>query len=357
MQKCDKYQQGVQSSELRVRNSKLRIPNSEFHIGFTTSFPVEVVFAAGLMPIDLNNVFILNNPSQLVKKAELAGFPRNICSWIKGMYVVSELASDQLSNSELHTIIGIVQGDCSNTHSLMDILKDSGKQVIPFSYPYNRDKKMLDKEIKELESIFQVSREETQKIKQTLDQIRKKLIYLDEMTWKTNQVTSYENHIWLVTSSDFNGNYQKYTDDLNIFLEQAKNRDPFRNKLRLGFVGVPPILEDIYFFVEECGARVVFNEVQRQFSMFYLEEDIVEQYSRFTYPYSIFDRIEDIKRAIKERNINGLLCYTQSFCHRQLDIISLKKHIDIPILQIEGDKPSKLDERTKLRIESFLEIL
>ncbi|MCL2064864.1 MAG: 2-hydroxyacyl-CoA dehydratase [Candidatus Cloacimonetes bacterium] len=356
------------------------IANSNDNIGFTTSFPVEIVFAAGCRPIDLNNIFIQTYPSILVRKAELASFPRNICAWIKGMYaVINEKSNRGNSTSQktqinskliksydstvniemptLQTIIGIVQGDCSNTHSLMDILKDEGKNIISFSYPFDRDRDFLNTEITKLEAYFNISRSETQKMKQKLDQIRKKLILLDEMTWKTNQITSYENHKWLVSSSDFNSDYEEFSSDLDIFLEKAKIRKPFQKRIRLGYVGVPPILDDLYSFIEDCGARVVFNEVQRQFSMFYLAEDIVEQYRRFTYPYSIFERIEDIKKAIIDRELKGLLCYTQSFCHRQLDVITLKKHLDLPILQIEGDQPNKLDARTKLRIESFIEMI
>lgn len=55
-------------------------------IGFTTSFPVEVVFAAGHIPIDLNNIFVEGNSSKHVRNAELKGFPRTICAWIKGNF-------------------------------------------------------------------------------------------------------------------------------------------------------------------------------------------------------------------------------------------------------------------------------
>jgi len=46
------------------------------NIGFTTSVPVEVIFAAGYRPVDLNNVFITDdNPGKLIEVAENAGFP------------------------------------------------------------------------------------------------------------------------------------------------------------------------------------------------------------------------------------------------------------------------------------------
>ena len=40
-------------------------------IGFTTSFPVEVVFAAGHIPIDMNNIFVTGNALKFVEEAEL----------------------------------------------------------------------------------------------------------------------------------------------------------------------------------------------------------------------------------------------------------------------------------------------
>jgi benzoyl-CoA reductase/2-hydroxyglutaryl-CoA dehydratase subunit BcrC/BadD/HgdB len=65
----------------------------------------------------------------------------------------------------------------------------------------------------------------------------------------------------------------------------------------------------------------------------------------------------DIKHQILERKLDGIIAYTQSFCHRQLDIISLKRHVNIPILQIEADQPGIVDERLKLRIESYVEMI
>jgi len=319
-------------------------------IGFTTSFPVEVIFAAGCLPIDLNNIFMLNNPEVLVKNAELKGFPAGICAWIKGMYAV-------INQCDIDTVIGIVEGDCSNTHSLMSILADEGKEVLSFSYFYDKDREALDREIAKLERVFGVTRQQTMAVKGQLDDIRKRLAVLDTLTYKANQVSGAENHSWLVTSSDFNGDPMRYAEDLEAFLDMVGKREAFVGGVRLGFVGVPPIISDIYSFIEECGGRVVFNEVQRQFSMPYLAGDIVDQYLQFTYPYDIFGRIADIKQAVVERDLDGLIAYTQSFCHRQLDIISLKRHIDIPILQVEADKPGVLDSRTKLRVESFLEMI
>ncbi len=320
------------------------------NIGFTTSFPVEIVFAAGHKPIDLNNIFVTGNARKFVEEAEFEGYPRNICSWIKGMYSVA-------LTSEIDAVIGVVEGDCSNTHSLMETLKDKNVEVIPFSFTYNRDRKELEAEINKLEEYFQVEHSDVLKVKKRLDEIRKKLIRLDELTWKENKVTGLENHLWLVNSSDFNSNPDDFEKRLDTFLMETEDRNPIKTDFRLGFLGVPPIITDFYDFLLEHKTNIVFNEIQRQFSMPYLEENLVDQYLKYTYPYSIFDRLEDIKIEIEKRNLDAVISYSQSFCHRQIDNILIKKYVDIPVLTIEGDQPGELDARTKLRIESFLDML
>ena len=56
-------------------------------LGLTTTVPVEMLFAAGLRPVDLNNIFITSGmTAELVEEAEIRGFPRNSCAWNKGIY-------------------------------------------------------------------------------------------------------------------------------------------------------------------------------------------------------------------------------------------------------------------------------
>ena len=319
------------------------------HIAFTSSFPVEVIFAAGHIPVDLNNVFITNDSSAKVQNAELKGFPRTFCSWIKGNYTAALSTNPDL-------IIGIVEGDCSNSNSLLDIFTEDHFPVYRFSFPADKNYEDLDKEITRLEDYFGVSRKETLQAKQRLDKIRRKLIILDEWTWKERLVSGLENHYWLVNSSDFMGNPDRYESELDAFLTQAKKRDPLPAKLRLAYLGVPPIYKNIYETIIELGGDVLFNEVQRQFSMPYLLPDIVSQYLAYTYPYSVFDRLQDIKRELEKRQIEAVISYTQSFCHLQLDNLLLRKHIDLPFLTLEGDQPEDIDARTLLRLESFFEV-
>ena len=120
-------------------------------------------------------------------------------------------------------------------------------------------------------------------------------------------------------------------------------------------IGVPPIVSDLYDFIESKNVSVVFNEVQRQFAMTEPSENLYEQYSKFTYPYSTYNRINDIKKQIKKRKITGIIHYTQTFCHRQIESILFREKLPVPVLTIEADKPGMLEAQTKTRIEAFIE--
>jgi len=318
-------------------------------IGFTTSLPVEVLYAAGHIPIDLNNIFLTLDSSELVHSAELFGFPRTLCSWIKGNF------SAALS-TDLDEVIGIVQGDCSNSNSLLEMIREQKKPVYRFSFPAERDYRMLDREIQALESHYGVSRKQSMEAKARLDHIRRKLVILDELSYVQRKVSGKENHLWLVNASDFQGDPDRFERDLDEFLYQAKQRETLPTRLRLGYLGVPPIFRDIYDNISDLGGEVIFNEVQRQFAMPYLKDDIVEQYLAYTYPYTALERLADIREQITLRGIEAIISYTQSFCHLQIDNLLLKKHIKLPFLTLEGDQPEKMDSRTMLRLESFFEV-
>lgn len=318
-------------------------------IGMTTSIPVEAVFAAGCVPIDLNNVFINDpNPSQLVAEAEYAGYPRNACGWIKGIYSVA-------ARGDVDAVVAVVEGDCSQTQAMVETLQEQGMEIIPFSYPYGRDRDVLRLQISKLIERLGTTWSETVQYKTKLDEIRRKVHQLDDLTWQTGAINSLKNHYFQVCCSDFNRDPAAFEKEVDQALQSAV---PIQNDdLRLGYIGVPPIFADFYPFIESIGARVVFNEVQRQFSMPFETDDLVEQYALYTYPYDVFARIVDIQREIDRRGIRGLIHYTQSFCFRQIQDLIIRKHINVPILTIEGDTPMPLDARTKVRIESFVEML
>lgn len=321
-------------------------------IGLTTTIPIEVIYAAGATPIDINNIFITDpRPQDLVEQAELAGYPRNICGWIKGIY------STVLREPDIDTIVAVTQGDCSNTHALMETLQVQGIKTIPFAFPYDRDRDLLKLQIEKMMQYFGVTWPQVQDMKVHLDEIRKKVWELDRLTWQGNRVSGFQNHLYQVSCSDFDGDPQAFGEKVDQLLGALPQSREFQEEVRLGYIGVPPIVEDMYEYLEDHGARVVFNEVQRQFTMPFDTPDLVEQYRLYTYPYDVFARLEDINREVEKRNLDGIIHYTQSFCFRQIEDLIVREKLDIPILTLEGDKPGKLDARSRMRLEAFIDML
>jgi benzoyl-CoA reductase/2-hydroxyglutaryl-CoA dehydratase subunit BcrC/BadD/HgdB len=320
-------------------------------VGFTTTIPVEILIAAGRTPVDLNNIFITSDKSaQLIEDAEVAGFPRNVCGWIKGIYAA-------VLESGIREMIAVTEGDCSYTKALMEVLSMAGVETVPFAYPLDRNPETLRAEMEKLMRHFQVDWPRVNAAKERLDALRRKVREIDRLTWEENKVTGEENHYFQVSTSDLNSDIGKFEREVDAFLQEAASRSPFPDQIRLAYLGVPPILSGLYPFMETHGARVVFNETQRQFAMPYDTPDLVEQYRRYTYPYDIFHRLEDILLEIGKRKVDGVIHYVQSFCFRQIEDMVIRDKIKLPVLTLEGDKPSRLDARTKIRIEGFIELL
>ncbi|MFC2066398.1 2-hydroxyacyl-CoA dehydratase family protein [Chloroflexota bacterium] len=322
-------------------------------IGITTTVPIEVLIAAGYQPVDLNNAFIsVPNPERLVNIAERDGFPLNCCNWIKGIYgVCMEYGIDN--------ILCVTNGDCSNTIMLMEVLKLKGLKVIPFAYPDEPDPQRMQHVLQTLAETLGTTLEAANEVRAELKPSRDLALRLDELTWRDNLVSGWENHLWLVSASDFNQDYRKYYHEIQGLLADCHERQPCSSDyLRLAYIGVPSIYaRDLYRYLENNRARAVFNEIQRQFAMPDPGDSLAEQYSRYTYPYSIYGRLKDITAELHRRQVDGVIHYVQAFCHRAIGDIIFRDAIDLPILTLEGNDDFFLNNHAKTRIEAFLDIL
>ena len=321
-------------------------------IGITTTVPIEILLAAQLQAVDLNNILIADGRSdEFIQEAEKRGYPRNVCGWIKGIYGIVS------TNNDIETVIAVTQGDCSNTHALMGTLELLGKEVIPFAYPYDRKASTLLQEMKTLANRLGAKWGDVLDFKEELDKVREKALHIDRLTWQTGQVTGLENHVTLVTCSDFGGDHLEYGKKLDKLLIDVSSRQNSGDAPRIGLIGVPPIMTDLHDTIESYGCNIVFNEVSRQFAMPYPSTDIVEQYLQYTYPYSVFVKIQDIQEQIKLRKLDGIIHYVQSFCFRQIEDLVYREKLEIPILTLEGSDPAKTDQRQRMRIQAFVEML
>jgi len=322
-------------------------------IGITTTVPIEILLAAGYQPVDLNNVFITDpSPERLVNIAERAGFPLNCCSWIKGIY-------GACMEHKIDTVLCVTTGDCSNTIMLMEVLKLKGINVVPFAYPEKPDTRRMHQSLLALAETLNTTLDAAEQVRAELASCRHLALKLDELTWKEGLVSGFENHLWLVSASDFNQDQHKYHQELQELLAQCQQRQPYPQEwLKLAYIGVPSVYgQDFYPYLENNGARVVFNEIQRQFAMPQPGDSLAEQYSNYTYPYSIYDRLRDITAELDRRHIDGVIHYVQAFCHRGIGDIIFRNVIKLPILTLEGNDDFFLTHHLKTRIEAFLDML
>ena len=322
-------------------------------IGITTTVPIEILLAAGYQPADLNNVFINDhNPERLVTIAERAGFPLNCCSWIKGIYgVCMEYGID--------TVLCVTNGDCSNTIMLMEVLKLKGKKVIPFAYPDEPDPRRMQTCLRNLAETLGTTLEAANRVRDELKPGRDLALELDRLTWQEGLVSGWENHLWLVSASDFNQDSRQYRHQLEELLSECRQRQPYpSDRLKLAYIGVPSVYaRDLYQYLESNRARVVFNEIQRQFAMPQPGNSLAEQYSNYTYPYSIYNRVADISTELQKRRIDGIIHYVQSFCHRGIGDIIFRDMLKLPMLTLEGNEDFHLTHHLRTRIEAFLDML
>ncbi len=321
-------------------------------IGTTTTVPSEVLLAAGCTPVDLNNVFINHAyPDSLVNAAENAGFPQTCCTWIKGIF-------GACMEGQAEEVICVTTGDCSNTTMLMEVLRLKGIRALPFAYPDRPDGRLVYRQLKALATQLDTTMQAAARTHKALASCRRLLMELDRLTWEEGLVSGWENHLWLVSSSDFDGDAEDYQKRLRQFLLDCRKRHAHSEDIRLAYIGVPPIFaRDMYRFVESQGARIVFNEVQRQFSMPHPCKSLSRQYTTYTYPYSMKERLEDILPELARRQVDGVIHYVQAFCHRGIGDIIIRDAVKLPLLTIEGNHDFVLTPNLRTKMEAFLDML
>lgn len=322
-------------------------------IGFTSTVPVEVIFAAGCRPVDLNNLFIAHaDPVGLLREAESAGLPRNCCAWIKGIFAAVRAADIR------HAVV-VTEGDCAQSRVLAQLLADHGVKVLPFEFPSSNDAHRIAPVMERFQSELGTLPEDVLAWRWRLSSIRKEVHRLDERFETQTRWTTSDLFAFQVSTTDFGGDPDAFLARLSPeSIDYGRERKRFPpDVLRLGLIGVPPIHPDLHAVAESLGAPIVFNETARQFTFPRGGADLVEQYGHYTYNQSVDVRVRDVREAIDARRLDGLLHYVQSFCYRHLEDSLFRSRIDLPILTLEGELPLALDARSRLRLESFVEML
>ncbi len=64
-----------------------------------------------------------------------------------------------------------------------------------------------------------------------------------------------------------------------------------------------------------------------------------------------------MREQIAQRHIDGVIHYTQTFCYRQIEDLIFREKLDLPFLTLEGDRPGRVDARSRMRLEAFINML
>lgn len=320
-------------------------------IGITSTIPAEVVLAASHTLVDLNNAFIASpDPRALVEYAQKRGFPSSCCGWIRGIY------STVIRDKVVDAVIAVTGGDCSNTNALSETFSIEGIKILPFAYPHRRDRDSLAAELKAFCATLGVTLDDAEHQRRLLEPVRSQLDKLDNLL-STGRICAKDYHNIALSSSDFEGDPVAYMAKVSSALALAENSDYFNRGVKIALIGVPPIVTNLLELLDECGLCVVYDEIPRAFTMPYRDGDIVSQYLAYSYPYGMMARLEDIIAQCRARQVCGIIHYTQTFCFRAIEDIVLRRFCGLPVLTIEGDEPSLGDERLRLRLDSFAEML
>lgn len=324
-------------------------------IGITTTIPIEIPYAAGRTVCDLNNRFVGDpRPNHFIDAAEAHGFPTTCCAWTKGLYGL-------LHEEAIREVIGVVEGDCSESTAMLDILRSEGYVVHPFGYPHARSKEALAAGMRALADALGTDLDAAARMKTELDAVRSLARDIDEAAWQGNHVDSGVLFSCLLALTDFLGDVPGCRTMLErvraqVVVPPIPNEAPKR--IRLGCVGVPTILHDLWERIEAFGARVVYHEVPLEFSgVRQIGVPLVEAYTDFSYPYDAAHRMEVLAAEVERRGVDGVIHYVQTFCHRQIHDRLLRARLGVPVLTLEADRPGEVDGRTETRIEAFLEQL
>ncbi|WP_421078529.1 2-hydroxyacyl-CoA dehydratase family protein [Methanothermococcus sp. Ax23] len=308
-------------------------------VGITAIVPPEIVYSTNNTPIDLNNFVPQSNM-----------IPKNkLCAWTATW---RDLVLQ--NNIEIDKLIVVAGGDCQN--SLVDAEKLEIKKNIPTHYFFYQfgDKEHFKNELKKL-TMF-LSNGEIDKTKMGEVYNIKKLVKKVDKLCYNDKIKGVDAFYTCISASDLEGDVGKYKDKVKKLL--YSELDIEYNK-RIAIIGIPPIFNDFYEYLEDIGIHCVYNELAYEFIRMGGKSinEIVDSYSTYSFANHIKHRIKIIKKELKKRKVDGVIHYTQMSCHHKLEDEILREFIDYPMLTIEGDIPQKTPEQIKLRIEAFIELM
>jgi predicted CoA-substrate-specific enzyme activase len=323
-------------------------------IGIFSTVPIEAILAAGLVPMDVNNLFVQQLDSrETLAQSDAAGLPRNLCAWTRGLYAAT-LASG------LKQVVVVPEGDCTNNVTMARILERRGIDVIEFRYPLGPGDRnhALAEELSRFCKRLGTTAERARQVFEELRPVRALLAEIDRLCWKERRIPGSEARVFLLESTDMRGNPLLFSRRLEKAIADAGPRPELPGPA-VALFGVPTALSDLQSRIESAGGFVALCETEHDFAMLPPAASLQEQYLAYAYPYGIGPRLERFGRLLEERRIAGVIVHAQSFCHHNLELPRVERALgaSVPTLVVEGDVPAAVSSRDLLRIEAFLSLI
>jgi hypothetical protein len=309
-------------------------------LGITALIPPELVYACGHTPLDLNNFVPLSQAA-----------PRNkLCAWTatwREMLVKGKIKVDSL--------VVVAGGDCHN--ALVDGQKAARFANIDthyFFYPFSGEQKEM---VDQLEKLIEfLGGMEDKDLLRHISDIKKVGLELDQQRTRMN-VLSSDAFGFLVSGSDLGQDPEKYVQNIKELM--GKGFQLKRDYKRVALIGVPPIYPDFHTVCEDLGLFVVYDELPYEFLRLGGRGvlDLARSYAEYSFARPLDFRLKIVKDELKNRNVDGVIHYTQFACHHTLEDDLFRRELNRPLLTIQGDLPRCVDEPLKLRLEAFYESL
>lgn len=329
----------------------MRIPDPR--VGIFSTLPIEVLLAAGRRPVDVNNLFVTHpDPSLFLRRADSAGLPRALCAWTRGLL-------GAVISWELQTVVVVPQGDCSNNTTLAALLERLGIRVLEFNFPVAplRRRERMGYELDAFRRALSVSREKLDETFESMRPVRGLLEKMEALCWAERRLPGTQARHFLLQSTDMGGDPKLFSRRLEKVIGEF-SKAPVRSGPRVALFGVPNLVSDLAGRIEGSGAILALCETEHDFAMIPPAPTLEEQYLNYAYPYGVEARLEKFLRLAEEREIDGVVVYTQAFCHHNLELARVQEALsEYPTVVIEADVPGPLSQRDLTRLEGFISLL
>ena len=339
---------------------------------FCSFVPIELVLASDSIPVGL-----CGGKDTTIPAAE-EDLPRNICPLIKSSYGFKKTKSCPYFEAA-DIVIG--ETTCDAKKKMFEIME----KMVPMhimQLPHFNDEKSLNLWIDEVENFKKLVEEVSgnkiteENLKESIDKVNRmrELFYQlydlrsnDPVPIKGSDCLKLFQFAYLL---DINTTIEVLEELIEEVKERVEKKEGYTGK-RILISGCPMVAGNtkIVDLIEECGGVVVGEESctgTRQFANYvegYTVEDIAKRYFKIPCALKVKnkDRIDMIKKLVKDLNVDGVVYYTLQYCHTfNVEGVIIEEELKkegIPVIRIETDYSESDKEQLKTRLEAFIEMI